>query len=110
MYFSLIIRTATIKAFEADPDIARILKENLQKNNIKNVEVLNQAVWINDDSIEMSFDGLDGASIINKNNLTKVPSIRLKDLIEKELKIDMLKIDIEGAEYEVLKDCAKFLK
>ena len=109
LYFSLHYPNSTIKAFEADPDIARILKENLQKNKIKNVEVLNETVWINDDSIEMSFDGLDGASIINKNNLTKVPSIRLKDLIEKEIKIDMLKIDIEGAEYEVLKDCANSL-
>lgn len=81
----------------------------MQRNSIKNVEIFNKAVWINDEGVEMSFDGLDGASIITKNNFTRFPSIRLKDLIVKESKIDMLKIDIEGAEYEVLKDCANSL-
>jgi len=39
------------------------------------------------------------------NNKTQIESIRLKDLLEKEEKIDLLKIDIEGAEYDVLLDC-----
>lgn len=109
LYFSLNYPHSTIKAFEADTNITQILKENLQRNSIKNVEIFNKAVWINDEGVEMSFDGLDGASIITKNNFTRFPSIRLKDLIVKESKIDMLKIDIVGAEYEVLKDCANSL-
>ena len=77
----------------------------MAKNNVKNIEVIDKAVWINNDSIEISLEGADGASIYSKSNVSKVSSVRLKELIEKENKIDMLKMDIEGAEYEVLLDC-----
>lgn len=109
LFFSRNYPTAKIKAFEADPNIAKILKENLDKNNIINVEVIDKAVWIDNNGVDMSLDGADGASIYSKVNTTKVPSVRLKDLIEKEKKINMLKIDIEGAEYDVLKDCRNSL-
>ena len=38
---------------------------------------------------------------------TKVKTVRLKNFLHRS--IDFLKIDIEGAEYEVLKDCEEFL-
>jgi FkbM family methyltransferase len=109
LYFSKSYSKSKIKAFEADPNIAKILKGNLEKNNCADIEVIDKAVWINNDGIELSLEGADGASIYSKVNVTKVPSVRLKDLIEEENKIDMLKIDIEGAEYEVLKDCQNSL-
>ena len=55
--------------------------------------------------IDLTLEGEYGASVYSKRNATKVSSIRLKDLIEKEKIIDMLKIDIEEAEYNVLLDC-----
>ena len=109
LYFSRNFPNSKIKAFEADPNIAKILRENLAENNVKNIEVIDKAVWINNDSIEISLEGADGASIYSKSNVTKVSSLRLKELIEKENKIDMLKMDIEGAEYEVLLDCRNSL-
>lgn len=109
LYFNRNYPTSKIKAFEADPNIAKILGENLDKNKVKNVEIIDKAVWIDNAGIEISFEGADGASIYSKSKLTKVPSLRLKDLIEKEKKIDMLKIDIEGAEYDVLMDCSNTL-
>lgn len=110
LYFSLNYPNSTIKAFEADPNIAKILKGNLLRNNIQNIEVNNKAIWINDDGVEMSLEGADGGSIFSDTNQVKIPSVRLKDMIEKESKIDLLKIDIEGAEYEVLKDCSSSLQ
>lgn len=106
LYFSTKYPTAKIKAFEADPNIEKILSENLNQNHVGNVEVIGKAVWIDNNSIELSLEGADGATIYSKTNLIMVPSVRLKDIIEKESIIDMLKIDIEGAEYEVLKDCS----
>ncbi len=105
LYFSTNYPTSAIKAFEADPNIVKVLSENLNRNNVNNVEVIGKAVWINNEGIEISIEGADGASIYSKVNPVKVPSIRLKDMIEKETTIDMLKIDIEGAEYDVLLDC-----
>ncbi len=109
LYFSSNYPTSKIKAFEADPTIEKILNNNLHKNNVSNVEVIGKAVWIDNNGIDISLEGADGASIYSKTNLTKVHTIRLKDMIEEELKIDMLKIDIEGAEYDVLKDCKNSL-
>lgn len=109
LYSKQLFPNAKIKAFEADPMIADILKTNLTRNDINDVEVINKAVWIDDKGIEFGSDGADGGSIkANKNNI-KIATIRLKNFLEKEEKIDLLKIDIEGAEYEVLKDCAESL-
>lgn len=109
IYFGKNYPSAKIKAFEPDPNIANILLANLKENNIKNVEVFNKAVWINDDGVNLSLDGADGASIASTGNSVKVPSIRLRELIDKESRVDLLKIDIEGAEYDVLKDCRNSL-
>ena len=106
LYFKKLYPKAKIKAFEADPKIAKVLKNNLEKNSVLDgIEIINSAVWIDEDGIEFSSEGADGGSIYGNDNTIKVSSIRLKDFLEKEEKIDMLKIDIEGAEYEVLKDC-----
>jgi FkbM family methyltransferase len=111
LYFKKLYPNAKIKAFEADLKIANILKENLRKNDIlKNVEIINSAVWIDENGLEFSSEGADGGSIYGNDNKVKISSIRLKDFLEKEKKIDMLKMDIEGAEYDVLKDCQDSLK
>ena len=105
LYFNKNYPSSVIKAFEADPNIAKILGENLANNHVKNVEIIDKAVWINNEGVELSIEGADGASIYSKNNVIKVPSVRLNELIQNEKKIDLIKIDIEGAEYDVLLDC-----
>jgi len=109
LYFKQLFPNAKIKAFEADPMIANILKLNLSKSGIDDVEIINKAVWIDDNGIEFGVEGADGGSINFVSNKIKIESIRLKDFLEKEEKIDLLKIDIEGAEYQVLKDCCASL-
>lgn len=105
LYFKQLFPNARIKAFEADPMIANILKSNLAKNGINDIEVINKAVWIDDSGIEFGSEGADGGSINASGNKIKIDSIRLKEYLDQEQEIDLLKIDIEGAEYEVLKDC-----
>ena len=107
LYFKKFYPESRIKAFEAVPEIADVLSSNL--NNINGIEVINKAVWINNDGIEISLEGADAASIYGNKNKVKVYSVRLKDLIDNEEKIDMLKIDIEGAEIDVMKDCKESL-
>ncbi len=98
-----------IKAFEADSAIAQILKSNIKQNSVENVEVIPKAVWINNDGIEFGAEGADSGSIYSLTNKIKVESIRLKEFLEKEEKVDLLKIDIEGAEVDVIKDCDESL-
>jgi FkbM family methyltransferase len=109
LYFKNIFPGSKIKAFEADPIIADILRNNLAKNNINDVEVINKAVWIDCHGIEFGVNGADGGSINAVDNKITIDSIRLKDFIDSEECIDLLKIDIEGAEYSVLEDCRNSL-
>ncbi len=103
LYFKSIFPDSKIKAFEPDPKIAEVLSLNLK--NKKDIQVINKAVWVHNKGIEISLEGADAASIYSDKNKVQVGSVRLKDLIDLEKKIDMLKIDIEGAEIEVIKDC-----
>jgi len=110
LYFKKLYPKVKIKAFEADPKISKILETNLKRNNVlENVEIISTAVWVDNKGLKFASEGADGGSIYGKDNKVKVSSIRLKDFLENEEKIDMLKIDIEGAEYEVLKDCRESL-
>ncbi len=105
IYFAKHYPSAIIKAFEADPNVVCILNENISRNNIKNIEVFDKAVWINNEGLDLYLDGADGASMYSKGSTVRIPSVRLSELIEKESVIDFLKMDIEGAEYEVILDC-----
>jgi len=105
LYFKQIYPSAQIKAFEADPSIANVLKSNLFRNGISDVDIIEKAVWIDYNGVEFGCEGGDGGSVYLTNNRIKVGSVRLKDFLEKEWKVDFLKIDIEGAEYAVLMDC-----
>ncbi len=109
-YFKQKYPQAHIKAFEADPQIAQLLEENIRQNQLQNIEIHAKAVWIHDEGILLAQEGADGGSIFGDKNQIKVPSVRLKSLLAAETKpIDMLKMDIEGAESAVLADCREEL-
>jgi len=106
LYFRLLFPNARITAFEADPEIAKVCQENLNRNRIADIQVIPKAVWIDNNGVEFSMSGDDAGSIYGDNRRkTRVASVRLKDYLEKEEEINMLKIDIEGAEVDVLLDC-----
>ncbi len=109
-YFKMIYPNSRIKAFEADPRISDVLISNIKNNKLTGIDVINKAVWISNDGVELSVEGADGASVYMKDNLKKVESVRLKDLLESESRVDMLKMDIEGGEIDVIPDCGSSLK
>jgi len=112
IYFKTIYPDAEIVAFEADPYIFSFLEKNVKSYQFLDVNVINKAVWNNsDDTLSFLREGGAGGRIQEKSNgfsFVDVRTIRLKGFLNK--KIDFLKIDIEGAEYNVIKDCADELK
>ncbi|MFD2937214.1 FkbM family methyltransferase [Spirosoma flavum] len=105
VYFRQVYPNARILAFEADQHISETLQENLRRNQISGVEVITKAVWTNDEGILFGSDQADSASIFSQTDRKFVPSVRLRDILLRETRIDMLKMDIEGAETAVLTDC-----
>ncbi|GAB4054488.1 FkbM family methyltransferase [Spirosoma litoris] len=105
VYFRQNYPNARIVAFEADEQISATLQDNLRKNQITGVEVITKAVWTNEEGIWFGSDQADSASIFSQTDRKLVPSVRLRDVLLRETHIDMLKMDIEGAETAVLTDC-----
>lgn len=103
IYFKKIYPNSKVIGYEADKFIFKFLKENLEMNKIDGVDIFNKAVWKNSDGVCFSPDGADGGSI--KNEGQKIESVRLREVLLNSGEVDMLKIDIEGAELEVLEDC-----
>ena len=113
LYFKTLYPNCTIKAFEADPQIYSLLKKNIENNvGSKDIELINKAVWIDDGGVEFNQEGADGGTVrtdgLENGRTLKIESIRLKNLLENE-RPDFLKMDIEGAEMDVLIDCGGVL-
>ncbi|MGB3947496.1 MAG: FkbM family methyltransferase [Bacteroidia bacterium] len=104
LFFAKKYPKARIVAYEASPYIYSILKKNIELNQIKNVVLHQNAVWINNETLEFNDEGSDSGSIhsISNSKKIKVQAIDFLETLNKETKIDMLKIDIEGAEAELI--------
>lgn len=109
LYYKSLFPEARIIAFEPDSNIYQYLVSNLEANGAKDVEVHRKAVWINTQPISFSSEGADGGSILGAANSQLVECVRLRDELASHARVDFLKIDIEGAEVEVLKDCRNAL-
>jgi FkbM family methyltransferase len=103
IYLKSICPSAKIICFEPDVINYNNLEKNIKSHNLKNIDVRNEAVWIENTDLNFIQQG-DMSSRIGKSDLNgvKVKAVRLKDFLNR--KIDFLKLDIEGAEYLVLKD------
>jgi FkbM family methyltransferase len=101
----LVGASGAVFAFEADPDTYRLLDENIKSNGLRNI-VLKQTC-VSDHVGTLSFyKHKDSAksSIIDRGERDSVtlPSDTLDNLIPANTKIDILKVDVEGAELSVL--------
>jgi len=109
LFFKRSYPAARITAFEADPQIAEMLASNLARNGAADVEIVGAAAWIADGDVTFHADGADSGAIASHalaapGRALTVPAIRLADWLARE-RIDLLKLDVEGAESAVLADC-----
>jgi FkbM family methyltransferase len=108
LYFKVNYPNADIIGFEPDESNYDIIRRNLENWNFSNTSVTKAAIWINNESLPFNSKGSMASRIemgaYKEDNKKVVKCVRLKDLLNDE--IDFLKIDIEGAEHAVLKDCS----
>lgn len=109
LFFKEIFPDSKIIAFEADPFIFEILKLNITNAKLKNVTLINKALWMHDGFFPFKLEGADSGRIeLENSEATLIPTIKLSRFLGKQ-KVDFLKIDIEGAEVKVIKECQKYL-
>jgi FkbM family methyltransferase len=112
IYFKTLFPQSKVIGFEPDPEIHGLLRSNLDAFKLKDIDARNEAVWIKDETLVFKKGYLEGHIVdadSNEKNTIQVKATRLRDLLSQFEEIDFLKIDIEGAELEVLEDCAEYL-
>jgi FkbM family methyltransferase len=109
IYWKRLYPASTIIAFEADPAVFDVLSWNVARLRLTGVTLVAKA--ISDRDGEMSFwaEGADSGRLADvipsqTGTLKRVPTVRLRHYLEQH--IDLLKLDIEGAEVDVLLDSA----
>ena len=113
LFFLRLYPEARITAFEADPALFAMLSANLTANGAGTVEARHVALWTSTGTLQFHCEGSDSGMIGTlpgavAGRATAVPSLRLRDVLD-EGPVDLLKLDIEGAEDVVLADCEPVL-
>lgn len=106
LYFSMNYPQHKIIAFEPDEKIFNILRENVNTFGLSNVELHQKAVWTKVDTLKFYTDGRLGGRIneeLGQQEPVIIESVPLLDFLSED--VDFLKLDIEGAEDEVLRYC-----
>ncbi|MEM2128792.1 MAG: FkbM family methyltransferase, partial [Candidatus Methanomethylicaceae archaeon] len=89
-----------------------LLKINVKINELENVTILNVVAW--DSVCKLTFykgDSSGHGSVKGNQQFGKcILDARPLDILLEGEKVDWVKIDVEGAEYEVLKGLSKTLK
>ncbi len=112
-FYSLMkLKNAKIISIEADPKNYKVLKNNILSNNLKDrVQLLNKAVCSEKGKVKFysSLNSAGWSSIYRKRGAEKselihVDAITITDILStlQNKTVDIMKIDIEGAEYDVL--------
>lgn len=103
---------ARIIGVELDPANAALARQNVRLFGDR-CEVITAAVWTEDGAVPyVSRPGLEWTSAIDRNDSGEkaaktVPAMSLNTLLRPHPHVDYMKMDIEGAEKEVLQaDCA----
>jgi FkbM family methyltransferase len=122
-YFSLIAARLVgpkgrVVAFEADPEIAARLRENLSRNNFSHARVEQKAVW--SEATTVSFArvdpntspdrGLGHVSADSSGDTIKVEAVSLDRYVTAQNSPDFVKCDVEGAEAEVFRGADRLLE
>jgi FkbM family methyltransferase len=112
IYFKKLYPNAKIIAFEPDKKIFDYLKYNTNSFKFDNIELINKGLWKEETTLKFFSEGSDGGRIAIENdinNIIQIETIKLSNYL-KNNEVDFLKIDIEGAETEVLLECKDEIK
>jgi FkbM family methyltransferase len=114
LYFKRLYPRARITAFEADPAVFVMLEENLTSNGVADVELVQAAVWTSNGRLAFRCEGSDSGAVEAlqpslAGTSREVPSVRLRDRLAEEGEVDLLKLDVEGAEFDLVHDCLDVL-
>lgn len=99
IWFKLTYPGCRLTVFEADPDLAELSRQNLRRAGFDDVQVRSEAVWNANERVAFRKTGNDSGSIA-RDGTTTCSAVDLSECLPE--RVDLLKLDIEGAEFAVL--------
>ncbi|RJP33192.1 MAG: FkbM family methyltransferase [Phycisphaerales bacterium] len=109
LYFKHVYPAARVIAFEPDPAIFPLLRENVERNGLERVELHQAAVAAASGALGLASDGVCASCLepyatdaAPRQPSVTVPAVRLGDVLTGP--VDFLKMNIEGAEWDVIAD------
>ena len=99
-----------VYAVEPEPNNLYLLNENIKNNPTENITVVNNAIWHTKSIVSISNLGANSSIVdLEKENKTDVLAITLENLfsIYNIKEVDVMKIDIEGAEFDLILNTSK---
>ena len=111
IYFLRNFNNCEILGFEADPVVFESLAKNLKSYDSSKYKVLNYALWDKEGFLNFNNTGDDSGSLLNNSHSDSqlvVKTVLLSNYI-KNRHVDFLKIDIEGAELNVIEEIKDYL-
>jgi len=110
IYFKELYPNSEIIAFEPDENVFEALEHNIKMMKYSDVKLVKKALWNSETTLNFMVEGADGGRVAVKGDIdrvVKVETVTLREYLNR--KVDLLKIDIEGAEISVLESCNDLL-
>ena len=109
LYFKSRYPAARIVAIEPDPAAAEALRRNVESFGLPEVEIVEAALGARKEMRTFFREGADAGSLVGTEDQEKirVQVLKLSEFLKEP--VDFLKLDIEGAENEVLKEAKALL-
>lgn len=113
LFFSTKYPKSYVFSIEPDPENYKLLLSNIQLNKKKNIKPFNTSVLNNNKEVVFLFKNKHSSMSHTRKDLTEVKttnkykvvkSVKLESFIRKNKikNVDILKIDVEGSEYEII--------
>jgi len=118
-YFSVIASRIVgakgeVHSFEAIPKICTLLSRSIKINNVKNIYLLNNAIYSKNEKVRFCTMKNSAFSHISKNKTSsqfiEVDAVTLDSLTENFRRVDLIKMDVEGSEMDAILGGERFIK
>jgi FkbM family methyltransferase len=107
LYFKSQYPGARITTFEPDKALAEVLRRNVERNNLADVEIVTAGLAASSGTASFAPDGADGGHIVaasetNGGGEFDIETVPLSDYLDEP--VDFLKLNVEGMELPVLEE------
>jgi FkbM family methyltransferase len=105
-----------VYAFEPDPLNFELLRRNVEHYGLRNVVTVPKAIAAESGMRRFNVEGALGSSFADiiprglSGRVTTVQAITLAEAVAQYGEPHLVKVDVEGAEIEILRGCATFLR